>query len=246
MSKRFLPPLFLLMFFSDINALSLTRACRYSSLWRNHIYGHLCLISKMIGRFGISNEVLFADSICHKHRVMFDITLYSWKMKLGFVFYLAWLSTWNSSKWSPCMLILIWQYPYKWHYRLQLTILWWCRSVPSSCHCRWDALCTSHTDSLATNCSLFHFPILWSESAFVWVWGRTGGRGGRPAWLRACARSGRDACERGGAGGWWWACRHAQTWSSPLSANLGRAELVKHTRARSPAQLPRHAHTHSD
>ena len=134
-----------------------------------------------------------------------------------------------------------------WHYRLQLTILWSCRSVPPSCHSRFDAYCVQVIQTHSLLIFLSHFSILWSGSAFVWVWARTGGRGGRPAWLRACARSGRDACERGGAaGGWWWACRHVQTWSSPLSANLGRAELVKHTTAGSPAQLPRHAHTHSD
>ena len=166
-------------------------------------------------------------------------------MKLVVGFYLAWLSTRNSCKWSPC---ICW-------FNIFMT---WSTS-------------TDHLEIMSTNPSFlpqpmrcivyksyrftryqffpFHFSILWPGSTFVWVWGRTGGRGGRPAWLRACARSGRDACERGGAaaGGWWWLlCRHAQTWSSPLSANLGRAELVKHTTARSPAQLPRHAHTHSD
>ena len=105
-------------------------------------------------------------------------------------------------------------------------------------------LCTSHTDSLATNFSfsLLHFMVRVCFCLSLRKDWRT--------WWKACVTP--CLCQiwawclwEGGAaaGGWWWACRHAQTWSSPLSANLGRAELVKHTRARSPAQLPRHAHT---
>ena len=124
---------------------------------------------------------------------MFDISLNSWKMKLVVGFYLAWLSTRNSCKWSPC---ICW-------FNIFMT---WSTS-------------TDHLEIMSTNPSFlpqpmrcivyksyrftryqffpFHFSILWPGSTFVWVWGRTGGRGGRPAWLRACARSGRDACERG-------------------------------------------------
>ena len=166
------------------------------------------------------------------------------KNELGVGFYLAWLSTRNSCKWSPCMLILIWHYPYD-----IIDFNWpsWDHVDHSLLLVRADEMHCVQVIQIHS-LPIFPFSLLHSMARICFCLSLR--KDWKTCW-KACVTP--CLCQiwawclwEGGAGGWWWACRHAQTWSSPLSANLGRAELVKHTRARSPAQLPRHAHTHSD